>query len=104
MEAHILTWSTMLWCLGRSLVGCKSQDLGRSDKEFLNNLEDYGTFVVFHIFDNGSCSGVKIINRCYVGFSKDNGIPSFMHGNLYGSYWNPQIDKIMSDIILIFQI
>jgi hypothetical protein len=71
------------------------------DKGFLNNMEDYGTFSVFHVFDNKSFSDVKIINRCYVGFSKDNDIPSFVHGNLYASYLNPQTNKIMSDIVII---
>jgi hypothetical protein len=71
------------------------------DKEFLNNVEDYGTFSVFHVFDNETCSDVKIINRCYVGFSKDNGNPSFVHGNLYGSYLNLQTNKIKSDLLVV---
>jgi hypothetical protein len=71
------------------------------DKEFLNNLEDYGTFSVFHVFDDKDCSGVKITNRCYVGFSQNNGLPSFVHGNIHARYWNPQTDKIMSDMVLM---
>jgi hypothetical protein len=71
------------------------------NKEFLNGLQDYGTFSVFHVFDDKDRSDVKIINRHYVGFSKNNGIPSFVHGNIYARYWNPKTNKIMSDMVLI---
>ena len=49
------------------------------DKIFMNNLEDYGTFYIFH---HSKLNHNAIIrNSCYTGYSRDNNNPSFVHGN-----------------------
>ncbi len=53
------------------------------DKKLLNNHEGYGTFFIFH--KNKSDINVSIRNSCYTGFSKNNHLPSFVHGNLMGA-------------------
>ena len=53
------------------------------DKKLLNNYQGYGTFFIFH--KNKSYINTSIRNSCYTGFSKDNNLPSFVHGNLMGA-------------------
>lgn len=49
------------------------------DKKMLNNTEDYGVFYIFHnSFDKFKTS---IRNSCYTGYSLNNCLPSFVHGN-----------------------
>ncbi len=50
------------------------------DKDFFDGLEDYGTFYIFHHTKNLSQNSL-VSNRCYVGYSVQNGLASFMHGN-----------------------
>tara|TARA_A100001011_G_scaffold398236_1_gene501915 strand:+ start:620 stop:1387 length:768 start_codon:yes stop_codon:yes gene_type:complete len=50
------------------------------DKDFFGGLEDYGTFYIFHHTKNLRQNSL-VSNRCYVGYSVQNGLPSFMHGN-----------------------
>ena len=70
------------------------------NKKFLNNLEDYGTFHIYHLNDKILNEDIIISNRCYTGFSKDNNLPSFMHGNTLSSYMHLKDDKkIYSDLI-----
>ena len=53
------------------------------EKSFLNGIEDFGVFNVFHKskFKINSI----ISNRCYMGFSKNKNLFSFVHGNTYVS-------------------
>ena len=37
------------------------------DKDFLNGLEDYGVFYIFHRYDSYLNNDLAISNRCYVG-------------------------------------
>ena len=53
------------------------------DKVFLNK-ESYGKFFIFH--KSESKLPFSIINKCYLGFSKNNKLPSFVHGNTVSSY------------------
>lgn len=54
--------------------------------EFLNGIEDYGTFYIYH-FTNQNIENENILsNRCYLGFSKENNIYSFVHGNTYSRF------------------
>ena len=55
-------------------------------KESLNGVEDYGTFFIFHKFKNLSSSKISIANRCYLGFSKNENLYSFVHGNTLSRY------------------
>ena len=64
----------------------QSENEIKIDKSFFNNLEDYGTFHVYHISNIDIKEKLMISNRCYVGYSKKKALPSFMHGNTYSSY------------------
>lgn len=55
------------------------------DKDFMNGLEDYGTFYIFHDLNDVDSEAV-ISNRCYVGYSLKNELPSFIHGNTLTKY------------------
>lgn len=54
--------------------------------EFLNNTKDYGVFYIFH-FSNGKIENDNMIsNKCYLGFSLNNNLYSFVHGNTLAKY------------------
>ena len=59
-----------------------SNELEISSK-YLNNLEDYGTFYIYHFSENTKDLNNKdiISNRCYLGYSQNNNLYSFVHGN-----------------------
>jgi hypothetical protein len=50
------------------------------DKIFLNDIEDFGVFYIFHKTKKLHNSIIR--NSCYVGYSKNNNLPSFVHGNV----------------------
>ena len=56
------------------------------DKNFLNGIEDYGIFYIFHLTKNKINEKIIISNRCYLGFSKNNNLASFVHGNTLAKY------------------
>ena len=56
------------------------------DKDFLDGIEDYGVFYIFHRYDSYSGDDLVIANRCYVGFSIEDNLSSFVHGNCYVRY------------------
>ena len=56
------------------------------DKDFLDGIEDYGVFYIFHRYDNYSGDDLIISNRCYVGFSIEDSLSSFVHGNCLVRY------------------
>jgi hypothetical protein len=56
------------------------------DKDFLNGIEGYGVFYIFHRSDNHIAEDLVISNRCYVGFSIKGSSSSFVHGNGYVAY------------------
>jgi hypothetical protein len=56
------------------------------DKVFLDGVEGYGVFYIFHRSDNNNADDIIIANRCYVGFSIEDSLSSFVHGNLYVKY------------------
>ena len=67
------------------------------DRDFISSGDQFGNFSIFHLFDS-NLANVHILNRCYVGFSKNNAIPSYVHGNIFSRYWDPATDKIVADI------
>lgn len=69
------------------------------NKNFLNGIEDYGYFNIFHENLDDMNKNFIISNRCYVGFSKDNNFYSYVHGNLLSKYKQNNIQKISSDLI-----
>jgi hypothetical protein len=54
------------------------------DKEFLNGIEDYGIFYIYHKSDKQISSSVR--NSCYTGYSYKNQLESYVHGNCPTSY------------------
>ena len=67
---------------------------------FFNGLKSYGTFSINH-FTNEKLNEENIIsNRCYPGYSYNNNLFSFVHGNVLAKY--SDIDggkKVKTDII-----
>jgi len=51
--------------------------------QFLDNIEDYGIFYIFHHCEKKTKIDLdmSVINQCYVGYSKNDNLYSFVHGN-----------------------
>lgn len=69
------------------------------DKDFLDGIEDYGVFYIFHRYDNYSGDDLIISNRCYVGFSLKDSLSSFVHGNQYVRYQSLDGEHHGSDMV-----
>lgn len=69
------------------------------DKDFLDGLEDYGVFYIYHRSDDLKIKSDIISNRCYLGFSYENNLYSFVHGNVLVSYFINEKKTIGEDII-----
>lgn len=69
------------------------------NKSFLNNIEDYGTFYIFHKSNKKFDNNFIISNRCYLGFSYQNNLRSFVHGNTLAGYQTTNSDNIKNDIV-----
>ncbi len=65
------------------------------DQNFLN-LEDYGVFYIYHFSENKILEKDVISNRCYIGFSKDENLFSFVHGNAYSKTKNISSKEIIN--------
>ncbi len=72
------------------------------DSKYLNNIEDYGTFYIFHLSkDIRNFTNQDIIsNRCYLGYSQNNNLYTFVHGNTFAKFTNinPN-DEILTNIV-----
>ena len=68
------------------------------DKKFMNGIEDYGVFYIYH-FSKKNLNENVISNRCYLGYSFKNNLFSFVHGNCYARYYNSPNNKFGTDII-----
>ena len=86
----------------------KINDLNLSNEleinsEYMDNLEDYGSFYIYHFSDNKkSLNNMDIIcNRCYTGYSLNNNLHSFIHGNAKVKFTsiNSNNEIISSDIV-----
>ena len=54
------------------------------DDKLLGNYQGYGIFFIFHkALNNNLIEKTILSNRCYLGFSYKNNLPSFVHGNTY---------------------
>lgn len=56
--------------------------------EKLLNRKDYGSFYIYHFTNDQKIIDTIIANRCYVGFSKNNNLESFVHGNAFAKSKN----------------
>ena len=68
------------------------------DKDFLNGIQSFGTFNIFHR-SKGNYEDVILSNRCYVGFSFNNNLSSFVHGNGYVKYKSLDGKKLHSGMV-----
>jgi len=69
---------------------------------YLNNLEDYGTFYIFHYSKNfDKIKNQDIIsNRCYLGYSRNSDLYSFVHGNTFAKFTNIHSEgKMFTNIV-----
>jgi len=83
----------------------KNENLNLSNEmeitsKFFEGLEDYGVFYVYHlskeIIDNENI----ISNRCYLGYSQNQNLPSFVHGNTLARFMDISgNNKVYSDIV-----
>ncbi len=70
--------------------------------KYLNNLEDYGTFYIYHFSENTKSLNNKdiISNRCYLGYSQNNNLYSFVHGNTLGKFTSIYSrENVLSDMV-----
>ena len=70
--------------------------------KYLNNIKDYGVFYAYHLTKNKLKNKNMIINnRCYLGYSKNNSLYSFLHGNTLAKFTSiyPNKKKILSDMV-----
>jgi len=71
------------------------------DSAYLGGITDIGTFSIFHLIDRDDTQEIKIINRCYVAYQRDQSIPTFVHGNIEAQYINlasQEKEKVENDI------
>ncbi|MDC1418150.1 hypothetical protein N8264_03725 [Candidatus Thioglobus sp.] len=71
------------------------------DKDFLDGIEGYGVFYAFHHSESNLTDDLVISNRCYVGFSFEDKLSSFVHGNLFVKYQSLNGSNNGSDMIQI---
>lgn len=72
------------------------------NSKYLSGLEDFGLFYIYHYTKNKSILLREniISNRCYVGYSQNNKIYSFLHGNIHARYTSIyNNNKISSNIV-----
>ena len=85
----------------------KINDLNLSNEleinsKYLNDLEDYGTFFIYHFSENmDNLNDDDVIsNRCYLGYSQNNNLYSFVHGNTLGKFTGIfSSKKVSTDIV-----
>ena len=69
-------------------------------KEFLEGIEDYGIFYIHHFTNENIEKNNIISNRCYLGYSQNNNLFSFVHGNTLAKFKNiSSNDDIKFDIV-----
>ena len=70
--------------------------------KYLNNLKDYGSFYIYHFTDNKkNLENENIIsNKCYLGYSKNDQMYSFVHGNTLAKFTGINSNKKFSTDIV----
>ena len=69
------------------------------NKEFLDGNQTFGHFYIFHKILDNQKKKIHISNRCYLGFSKKNSNPSFVHGNSFVKGRNFSNGRIISNFV-----
>ena len=68
----------------------------------LDGLNDYGVFYVYHFAHDKINANNIILNKCYVGFSQNNSLHSFVHGNMIAKYTSIKKSAIFSNYTKYF--
>lgn len=68
------------------------------DKKFIG-ISDYGIFFIFHKFNDNQNDSLKISNRCYLGFSQNENLPSYVHGNVLAIAQINDDNKLIKNIL-----
>lgn len=73
------------------------------NSDLLEGLKDYGSFYVYHLTKDNISNENIILNKCYVGYSKNKNLHSFVHGNTLARFVNINNQKNLeqTDIIKI---
>ena len=73
------------------------------NSDFLGGLKDYGSFYIYHLTTDNINDENIISNKCYVGYSKNNSLHSFVHGNTLVRFVNINNHKNLeqTDIVKI---
>ena len=65
------------------------------DKKFFNGLESYGIFYIYHQTNLRLNGNDSISNKCYLGYSLNDNLSSFVHGNTLSKFKSINLnDKI----------
>ena len=56
------------------------------DSKFFEGLQDYGVFYIYHYTNSQIPENIIISNRCYTGYSKNQSLHSYIHGNTLAKY------------------
>ena len=90
---------------GRQIKKIKNENLKLSNeisisKEFLGGIEDYGVFYIYHITNENFEKKNIISNRCYLGYSQNYKLSSFVHGNTLAKFKNVNDSGIVNTDIV----
>ena len=91
---------------GEFLKKLNFQDLNYSNKltiddKLLGGIKDYGIFYIYHNTSKQFDNKTIISNRCYLGYSQNNNLYSFVHGNTYANFQNFNNKKNKSKFFII---
>ena len=68
------------------------------DKFFLDGVEDYGVFYIYHHSKDKILENEIISNRCYLSYSHNDNLYSVVHGNNLVNYFINKTDTLGHDI------
>jgi len=67
------------------------------DPKFLGGIKDYGVFYIFHKTKQNLTNSIR--NSCYLGYSINNSIFSFVHGNIPVAYKQFNGSRVLNNIV-----
>jgi len=70
------------------------------DEKLLGGIKDYGTFYIYHSTKKMNTEKNIISNRCYIGYSKNNNLFSYVHGNTLVNYKKFTNEDLISENII----
>ena len=70
------------------------------NSKYLDGVEDYGTFYIYHYSESAIEEENIISNRCYLGYSQNQNLFSFVHGNTLAKFTKISNDGTTSSDIV----